>query len=160
MTFERFSRRGRNPTDRMSEAFSSVGGLSTTWSRLTRWHIGFSERRDWCSGQPVRAANGRLPINRADVEVEVMNLAASAGTSLGDAFDLTSCYRSYDCENASSEWRSPGPDAVEESPAPPTISLRPDASQVVGGTGLEADEGHPVDHRLSPEELGSHSQRA
>jgi MtrB/PioB family decaheme-associated outer membrane protein len=76
------------------------------------------------TGQSFNAASGGLPINRADLEVDVTKFAASTGTSLGDAFDLTFRYSSYDYDNTSRRVEFPGwvrLDAVWESPALLTV---------------------------------------
>jgi MtrB/PioB family decaheme-associated outer membrane protein len=81
---------------------------------------GFNER----TGRTFNASFDGLPIDKADLEVEVMNVAAAAGTSLGEDFDLTFRFRSYDYDNTSARVEFPGwvrLDAVWESPALLTV---------------------------------------
>ncbi|MBT8241550.1 MAG: MtrB/PioB family outer membrane beta-barrel protein [Acidimicrobiia bacterium] len=66
--------------------------------------IGTDER----TGQTFNAAYGGLPTYLADTEVDVMNLAAAAGTSLGEDLDLTFRFRSYDYDNTSPRLEFPG----------------------------------------------------
>ncbi len=55
---------------------------------------------------PTNAAN--LPAQRADNEVQVLNLAADVGTRFADRFDLTFRYRYYDYDNQSRRISFPG----------------------------------------------------
>lgn len=49
-----------------------------------------------------------LPTRNADTEVNVMNLAAKAGTTFGERFDLTFNFRMYDYDNKSRSIEFPG----------------------------------------------------
>lgn len=64
--------------------------------------IGFDEE----TFDPRNAAN--LPTRNADTEVNVMNVAAKAGTTFGDNFDLTFNFRLYDYDNKSKQVAFPG----------------------------------------------------
>ena len=55
---------------------------------------------------PTNPAN--LPASNADNEVDVMTVSASAGTDLGESFDLTFRYRYYDYANKSQRISFPG----------------------------------------------------
>ena len=49
-----------------------------------------------------------LPTRNADTEVNVMNVAAKAGTTFGENFDLTFNFRMYDYDNKSARVEFPG----------------------------------------------------
>ena len=61
---------------------------------------------DHSTFDPTNPAN--LPARNADNEVDVMTVAAAAGTDLGESFDLTFRYRLYDYDNTSKRISFPG----------------------------------------------------
>lgn len=61
---------------------------------------------DQSTFDPTNPAN--LPERNADNEVDVMTVSASAGTDLGESFDLTFRYRYYDYDNKSQRIEFPG----------------------------------------------------
>ena len=56
----------------------------------------------------IPAAGGGLPVSSADREVEVMRVAGNAGRKLGENFDLTLRYRTYDYDTGGRRLEFPG----------------------------------------------------